>query len=207
MTIQIKLKGDGIGSSSVAFTTLIFPVSPESLPYPQDNVDLIEGDGGYEDSYEQGTYRMIFPYSLRQVSVADLNALESWWKIVKGRLHWFTLFPHNYPLSQESIQQAYSGGSTTIIQNALLNQGVDFWRGWWAYVFTGAAAGQKRKIISSDGINKVTVSPAFNNIVAVNDYVQLSYFVRLLDDKLPKGSMRSPEYYDINLNMIEKVMD
>lgn len=202
--MSIQIFGDGSATSSIAFTTITLPTPALTREVLSDNVEIIEGDGGWTVAYEKGTYRRIFPYVFSLLSQTQKDTLFVWWELIKGRLNWFSLFPHEYPLASEQIQQQYTGGSNYIIQNTVLNQSTNFWRGWWVIVRSGLAINQRRKIYQS-GSNQVLVTPVFNNTIAVNDYVTLAYPVELENSEVT-FSLRLPNFWDVNLTFKEKIM-
>jgi len=203
--MSVILLGDGILTSSVAFTTLTLPAPALTPDIMQDNVDMIEGDGGWAVCYEKGTYRRVFPYRFTLLTSAQKDSLWAWWQIVKGRLHWFTLQPHQQAVTSQIAQQ-WAGGSVEWIRNTSLNQADHYWRGFWVLVINGSAQGQKRKCINSyGGMNDIQISPIFDNPVAYGNNVQLGYPV-ILDEDSINFSPRLPNFWDVQMTFREKVM-
>jgi hypothetical protein len=205
--MSVILLGDGTLTSSIAFD-----VSPLTLPTPAltpdvmgDNVDVIEGDGGWAVAYEKGIYRRVFPYRFTLLTQTQRDSIWQWWQKIKGRLHWFTLQPHGQAITS-SIAQQWVGGSNEYIRNSLLNQTTPYWRGFWVMVLDGAAQGQKRKAIHSTGtLGDIQVSPVFDNIVAAGNMVLLGYPVTLDEDSI-NFAPRLPNFWDMQIIFREKVM-
>lgn len=202
--MSVILLGDGTNTSSIAIGVYTFSHVALSPDRHRDNVDVIEGDGGYTVCYEKGTFIRIFPYRFTLLSDVQKKEFENKvWKTLKGRLHWFTLQPHNQPVT-DILEQEYAGGSTLYIKNSLL-AGDQIWVGWWVIVLTGAAAGQKRKVISSDFSGVLQVSPAFDNTVAVGDTFVLGYPVMFQEPDMG-ANPRIPNFWDMNITFVEKIM-
>jgi len=205
--MSVILLGDGNLTSSIAFDT-----SPLTLPTPalspdimQDNVDVIEGDGGWMVCYEKGTYRRVFPYRFTLLTQNQKDLIWNWWQKIKGRLHWFTLQLHGQAITSQFLQQ-YSGGSTTWVRNTVLNQADHYWRGFYVLVMDGGAQGNKRKIVNSfGGGTSFYFFPATDALIAVGNSVLLGYPVILDEDNI-NFTPRLPNFWDVQIIFKEKVM-
>lgn len=202
--MSIIIKGDGSNTSSVAFDNITLSVAP-SQDVMRDNVRRIEGDGGHTFNYERGTYKRIFPLRLRLLPDADRLELWIWWQVIRGRNHWFTIHPNNQPVAWPFTQQ-YGAGSDIIVRNNQLTQGDDYWKGYWLFVLTGAATGQRRKVKDFYSSNdELWFDRKFDNPIGYGDQVLLAYPVEVMDQEI-RFIARLPTFKDVNLNLIEKLL-
>lgn len=207
--MSVILQGDGNLTSSIAFPTITLPDPAPTPDIMEDNVDIVEGDGGWTVAYEKGTYRRIFPYRFTLLSASQKDDIWKWWQLIKGRLHWFTLQPHGQAVTQIFAQEGPD--STYKIKNSLLvPQPTHYWRGFWALILSGTEQGAKRKIINSRGDDNpnwgdVDVSPPFDNAIVTGTDVLLGYPVAL-DEARINFSPRIPDFWDVETVFREKMM-
>lgn len=206
--MSVILLGDGSLTSSKAIfgSPLTLPDPAPSQHIVRDNVDVIEGDGGFSVMYEKGTYRRIFPYRFTLLSESMKDQIDRWWKDMSGRLNWFTLQPQEQPITSSFLQQGTD--STSKITNSALNfsQLTHWWRGYWVIALTGSAAGQRRKIYNSWGDPYGDIyCYAFDNNIATGDEVILGYPVVLDEDSIIYIP-RLPNFWDVQIVFKEKVI-
>jgi hypothetical protein len=203
--MSIYLKGDGQIYSSVAFTTITLPNPAISPDIMEDNVDVVEGDGGYTAMYQKGTYKRIFPYKFTLLTEAQKNLLWTWYQTIEGRSNWFLLQPYGQPADTVGLLDNEQIGTDLLYNSYLYEQ--RSWEGFWAFILGGDHRGETRKIIAFEtDSNYIQVSPAFGG--AIESYMKfiLGYPVTLDEDKVEFVS-HSYNYWDVQLIFREKVID
>ena len=115
--MSVILKGDGQVYSSVAFDTITLADPAISNHILESNIEIVETEARHRTTFEKGTYRRIFPYHFSLLSATQKLALQNWYRIVKGRLHWFLLQPPEQYQSWMGVELEQGTDSNSIIYN------------------------------------------------------------------------------------------
>lgn len=215
--MSVILKGKGSpGDYSATLTSLAGGFADVTLSIPvlfypdqsDDNVDVIEGDSGYNFGFAKGKDRRIFEYKFALQTDAVKQQVWNWKQILGGRLNWFTMQPHEQPVTQNITCNA---NGTTLTIKAQLGQATDYWIGYWVFILTGSLVGVRRKItgFTSGSTATITVDKVWGgtSYPVSGDIFCLGYPVRLTDRIIFIRRSNSYQMWDFALNMKEEPVD
>lgn len=214
--MSIYLKGDGRIYSSIAFTTITLPNQSQSPEILEDNVEIVESEAGYNESYQKGNYRRVFPYRFTLLTQTQKDILWDWWVKIKGQSHWFLLQPQDQVFNTGITSQYYCG--TYMGQNTCnkwlfgATDSEDFlaYRGFWSFILDGNCKGERRRITKggwhTPPFPYAEVYPFFSNDIILGTQFIIGYPVMLEGIRF-EATPRIPNFWDVELVFKEKIID